>query len=136
MSVVLVSRIMLKIQNPRLFGNVASTFTSRRSYNRSNQSHSVASTAHFGPFVTSLAATELEIDSQFTIEPDLSSDGRPRGTRRNRRLWYELDTNWAGIGNGRRDRGVDDGTEVSGDTLEAVLIMMLTGSLQLSGLST
>ena len=120
MSVTLASRVMLNIQNPRLFGSVASTLASH-THRRSQQSHSVATTVHIGPFVTSFTDVDLELDSQFTSEQESTINERSRRTRRIRRLWYEIDTNWAGIGNGRRDRGVDDGTEVSGDAPEAVL---------------
>ena len=123
MSVTLVSRIMLNIQNPSLFGNVtvAST-TAGDMRSRPQMSHSAeGGRAYPGPFVTSPVDSGLEFDSQSTIGQDALNHDGPRRPGRNKRVWYELDADWAGVRDGERDRGVDDGVEVSGGELVVIL---------------
>lgn len=110
MSISMVSRLIINIQNPRLFSAIVTG--SRTLHSSSTASNAV----HIGPFVTTVVSpTELsagQLDSQFSMDMDLPWVGMPaRGRGRGgRRLWYDLDPGWGGVS--RRDVNEED-TEVS-----------------------
>ena len=120
MSITAISRIMLNIQNPRLFGNVASTIT-KNTHSRRKPPRLTAGNTSIGPFVASPRDLGLESDSRFTAEPDVPDSDRPKMLGRNKRLWYELDADWAGIMDSQGDRDMNNGVEVSSDEPVAVL---------------
>ena len=112
MSVTLVSRIMLNIRNPCLFGNTVSTVT-KNTRSRPYPSNASTGTVLVGPFVTSPINSGLDTDSQSTTEPGVPRNGGQRKLGGNERLWYELDADWAGVGGDWRDGGADGGVAVS-----------------------
>ena len=112
MSVTLVSRIMLNIRNPRLFGNVVSTVT-RNAHSRRPPFCSTARNTNISPFIASPGDFGRGSDSQLTTEPDVPSKGRPKGPGRNKQSWYELDADWAGVKDGRGDCDAFSGVDVS-----------------------
>ena len=113
MSVTVVSRIMLNIQNPHPFENVTTMIT-ENAHSCPRPSRSTSRRVCIEHLVECPAAPDFESSSQYTMTPDIPSNNGPKRSGENNRLWYELAAEWGGIRNNQNSRSVYDDMEVIG----------------------